>query len=103
MDKIYMDAKDKNVAKVVIYTTDNGTGMQVYGAYVNPECTKLFTDEGLEDAFLKGALVKIMNMGGMDSYLVPNAFYHEDGVSTILIQVVAGEFMKVSTLPKGPS
>ena len=99
MDKIYMDAKDKNVSKVVIYTTNIGTGMEVYGAYVNPECTKLFTAEGLEDAFLKGALVK-MNMEGMDVYLVPNALYHEDGVSTIVIQAVAGEFMKVSTLPK---
>lgn len=94
-----MDAKDKNVAKVVIYTTGNGTGMQVYGAYVDPECTKLFTDEGLEDAFLKGALVKI-NMEGIDGYFVPNAFYRENGASNIVIQVVAGEFMNVSTLPK---
>lgn len=99
MDKIYMDAKDKNVAKVIIYTTYNGTGMQVYGAYVNPECTKLFTAEGLEDAFLKGALVKV-NMEGMDGYFVPNAFHHKDGVSTILVQTGADEFTKVSTVPK---
>lgn len=99
MDKIYMDAKDKNVAKVVIYSTDNGTGMQVYGAYVDPECTKLFTDEELEDAFFKGALVK-PNMEGVDGYLVPNAFYRKNGVSSIIIQAVAGTFMDVSTVPK---
>lgn len=99
MDKIYMDAKDKNVAKVMIYSTVNGTGMQVYGAYVDPECTKLFTDEELEDAFFKGALVKV-NADGMDGYLVPNAFYRENGVSSIVIQATAGTFTNVSTVPK---
>jgi hypothetical protein len=100
MDKIYMDAKDKNVAKVIIYTHgDTGVEMDAYGAYVDPEYSKLFTDEELEDAFFKGALIR-MSMGVAVLYMAPTIFGRDEGASRIGAQAPDGTFIAVSTVPK---
>lgn len=100
MDKIYMDAKDKNVAKVIIHTNiDTDVEMDAYGAYVDPEYNKLFTDEELEDAFFKGALVR-MSVGVSVLHMAPTIFSRGEGVSTICVQDPNGTFITVSTVPK---
>lgn len=53
MDRIYDQAKDQNVAALVIYaktTADNK-------AYVDKACTKQFKTSELKDAFIKRAVV----------------------------------------------
>lgn len=53
MDKIYDDAKDKNVAKVVIYAADDGF------VYADSALTRKLTSSELEDAFLKGCIAMV--------------------------------------------
>ena len=57
MDKIFMDAKDKNVAKTIIYANGNAEK-----AYKDPECNVEFTVNELRDAFLKGAVVQMTDI-----------------------------------------
>ena len=55
MDRIYDQAKDQNVAALVIYgkeTTDNK-------AYSDSECKVQMTTDELKDAFIKRALIKV--------------------------------------------
>lgn len=54
MERIYQDAKDKNVAAVCIYGKTSDTA-----AYVDSDCTTKFTTSELKEAFLKGAVVII--------------------------------------------
>lgn len=56
MDKIFNEAKDKNVAKVIIYT---GKKVMTSAAYTDRDCTNEFTPDQLEDAFFKGCVVCI--------------------------------------------
>lgn len=64
MDMIFMDAKDKNVAKVIIYVDSSK-------AYVDADHTTQMKTSQLKDAFLKGAILEITN-----GYAVP-LFYTE--------------------------
>ena len=54
MDKIYQDAKDKNVASVIIYKKSAQTK-----AYADEACTVQLTTAELKDAFIKGAVIKL--------------------------------------------
>ena len=54
MDKIYMDAKDKNVAKVVIYVD-----IKKAGAFLDVNCTVAATESDLFDAFIKGGIIHV--------------------------------------------
>lgn len=56
MDKIYQQAKDKNIAAIVIY---GKSGESSPAAYVDAEYTTKFKTSELKDAFLKGAVVQI--------------------------------------------
>lgn len=74
MERIYQQAKDKNVAALVIYakvTADNK-------AYVDSECKIQFKTSALKDAFLKRALVCI----GTD-YFVPVSYTESSNVGTV--------------------
>lgn len=74
MERIYQQAKDKNVAALVIYakaTADNK-------AYVDSECKIQFKTSALKDAFLKRALVCV----GTD-YFVPVSYTESSNVGTV--------------------
>lgn len=73
MERIFNDAKDKNVAAVMIYGKSGDTK-----AYVDAACTKQFKTSELGDAFYKRGLVKI----GTD-YFVPISFAVATGVGTL--------------------
>ena len=73
MKRIFNDAKDKNVAAVMIYGKSGDTK-----AYVDAACTKQFKTSELGDAFYKRGLVKI----GTD-YFVPISFAVATGVGTL--------------------
>lgn len=63
MERIYDNAKDKNVAAVMIYGDVEGK------AYVDEDCTIQFKTSELKDAFIKRALIKIGN-----DYFIPTGF-----------------------------
>lgn len=63
MERIYDNAKDKNVAAVMIYGDVEGK------AYVDEDCTIQFKTSELKDAFIKRALIKIG-----DDYFIPTGF-----------------------------
>ena len=63
MERIYDNAKDKNVAAVMIYGDIEGK------AYVDEDCTIQFKTSKLKDAFIKRALIKIG-----DDYFIPTGF-----------------------------
>lgn len=65
MDKIYMDAKDKNVAVNVVHY--NGTDLKVF---VDPEHKNQIEAGDLWDLCLKGVIVQI----GENAYAIPTAF-----------------------------
>lgn len=73
MAKIYDQAKDKNVAAIVIY--GKGTDGK---AYVDAEGKAQFKTSELKDAFLKRAVVQI----GSD-YFIPVAFSVASNVGTV--------------------
>lgn len=73
MAKIYDQAKDKNVAAIVIY--GKGTDGK---AYVDADGTTQFKTSELKDAFLKRAVVQI----GSD-YFIPVAFSVASNVGTV--------------------
>lgn len=73
MDRIYDQAKDKNVAATVIY--GKGTDGK---AYVDAAGTTRYKTSALKDAFLKRAIVQI----GTD-YFIPVAFSVASGIGTV--------------------
>ena len=73
MDKIYQQAKDKNVAAVIIYGKSGDAK-----AYTDAACTKPFKTTELTDAFNKRGLVQI----GTD-FFVPITFAVGSGVGTL--------------------
>lgn len=73
MAKIYDDAKDKNVAAVIIYGKDTDGK-----AYVDAEGTTQFKTSELQDAFIKRALIKIG-----DDYFVPTGFSVASKIGTV--------------------
>lgn len=64
MEKIYDQAKDQNIAAIMIYGKASDTK-----AYVDSACKTQFKTSQLKDAFLKRAIVQI----GTD-YFIPVAF-----------------------------
>ena len=73
MVKVYDDAKDKNIAAVIIY----GKGSDGK-AYVDAEGTTQLKTSELKEAFLKRALIKI----GED-YFVPTGFSVASKIGTV--------------------
>ena len=71
MDKIFNDAKDKNVAKVIVYVDSSK-------AYVDAAHKTQMTTSQLKDAFLKGCVLEIEN-----GYAMPIAFTVASKVGTV--------------------
>lgn len=74
MDRIYDQAKDKNVAALVIYAKETADNK----AYMDSACTEQFKTGDLKDAFIKRALVKVG-----DDYFVPVSFTVSSGVGSV--------------------
>lgn len=81
MDKIYMDAKDKNVAVNVVYY--NGTDLKVF---VDPEYKDQIEADDLWDLCLKGVVVQT----GKSAYAVPAAFEKDSGGIVKLTVTIGG-------------
>ena len=78
MDKIYMDAKDQNVAANVVYY--NGTDLKVFA---DSKCENQIAADELFDLCLKGVIVRV----GENSYAVPTEFKKESGVVKLNVTV----------------
>lgn len=78
MDKIYMDAKDQNVAANVVYY--NGTDMKVFA---DSKCKNQIAADELFDLCLKGVIVRV----GENSYAVPTEFKKESGIVKLNVTV----------------
>lgn len=76
MSKIYDDSKDVHVAATIVY--DNADNK----AYVDAACTVQFETLDLEDAYLKGAVIKL-KAGG---YASPVAYSESSNVGSISYQ-----------------
>ena len=83
MDKIYMDAKDQNVATNVVYY--NGTDLKVFA---DSKCKNQIAADELFDLCLKGVIVRV----GENSYAVPTEFKKESGI--IKLNVTIGGTVK---------
>lgn len=78
MDKIYMDAKDQNVAANVVYY--NGTDLKVFA---DSKCKNQIAADELFDLCLKGVIVRV----GENSYAVPTEFKMESGIVKLNVTV----------------
>ena len=78
MDKIYMDAKDQNVAANVVYY--NGTDLKVFA---DSKCKNQIAADELFDLCLKGVVVRV----GENSYAVPTEFKKESGIVKLNVTV----------------
>ena len=78
MDKIYMDAKDQNVAANVVYY--NGTDLKVFA---DSKCKNQIAANELFDLCLKGVIVRV----GENSYAVPTEFKKESGIVKLNVTV----------------
>lgn len=74
MEKIYDQAKDKNVAAIVIY--GNGSDGK---AYHDTAGTEQYKTSELRDAFIKRAVIKIGN-----DYFIPISFTVAENAGTVL-------------------
>lgn len=81
MERIYQQAKDKNVAAVVIYARGSDGK-----AYADAAGTVQFKTSELTDAFLKGAVIHY----GTDMYYVPTGYIIASGVGKISFAVTTG-------------
>ena len=73
MDRIYDQAKDKNVAAILIYVKSGETK-----AYADSACTIQFKTSELADAFYKRALIKSGN-----DYYAPTAFTVSNKIGSV--------------------
>ena len=78
MDKIYMDAKDQNVAANVVYY--NGTDLKVFA---DSKYKNQIAANELFDLCLKGVIVRV----GENSYAVPTEFKMESGIVKLNVTV----------------
>ena len=78
MDKIYMDAKDQNVAANVVYY--NGTDLKVFA---DSKYKNQIAANELFDLCLKGVIVRV----GENSYAVPTEFKKESGIVKLNVTV----------------
>lgn len=74
MDRIYDQAKDKNVAALLIYAKETADNK----AYVDEACTVQFKTSDLKDAFIKRAVVKVG-----DDYFAPVSFTVSSKIGTV--------------------
>ena len=81
MDKIYNDAKDKNVAAVIIYAKGSDGK-----AYKDADGTEQFKTSELQDAFYKRAFIHY----GTDLYYAPVGFMIASKIGKIMFAMTTG-------------
>lgn len=74
-ERIYDQAKDQNVAAIVIYAKETADNK----AYTDEGCTKQFKTSELKDAFIKRAVVKVGN-----DYSAPVCFTISNKIGTVI-------------------
>lgn len=74
MDRIYDQAKDQNVAALVIHAKETADNK----AYADSECKVQMKTSELKDAFIKRALVKVG-----EEYFVPVSFTVSGKIGTV--------------------
>ena len=72
MDRIYNDAKDKNVARIVIFVNANK-------AYIDAAYEVQFKTSELKDAFMKGCVLKTAE----STYAIPTNYTEASKVGTV--------------------
>lgn len=72
MERIYNDAKDKNVAKIVIFVNTNK-------AYVDAAHKVQFKTSELKDAFMKGCVLQTAE----GAYAIPTNYTETSKVGTV--------------------
>lgn len=72
MERIYNDAKDKNVAKIVIFVNANK-------AYLDDAHKVQFKTSELKDAFMKGCVLKTAE----NTYAIPTNYTEASKVGTV--------------------
>ena len=75
MNKIYDQAKDKNVAAIVIY---GKSGESTPAGYADSACTVKFKTSELKDAFLKRAVIVIGN-----DMFIPTGYFVSKKIGTV--------------------
>ena len=78
MERIYNDAKDKNVAKVIIFVNANK-------AYVDAAHKVQFKTSELKDAFMKGCVLQTAE----GTYAIPTNYSETSKVGTVSALVAA--------------
>lgn len=78
MERIYNDAKDKNVAKVIIFVNANK-------AYVDAAHKVQFKTSELKDAFMKGCVLQTTE----GTYAIPTNYSETSKVGTVSAIVAA--------------
>lgn len=73
MEKIYQDAKDKNVAKVIVYVSSTK-------AYSDAEHTVQMKTSELKDAFMKGCVL----VSAAGTWVTPTSYTEASKVGTIV-------------------
>lgn len=72
MERIYNDAKDKNVAKIVIFVNANK-------AYIDAAHKVQFKTSELKDAFMKGCVLKTAE----NTYAIPTNYTEASKIGTV--------------------
>lgn len=81
MEVLYDQAKDKNVAAIMIYGKSDDTK-----AYSDADCTNQMKTSEMKDAILKRAIIKIG-----DNYFMPVAFAIEDSTDVGTVTYAKGD------------
>lgn len=80
MDRIYDQAKDQNVAALIIYGKTGETK-----AYADSACTVQMKTSELEDAFIKRAVIKIGT-----AYYIPTAYTVASDIGSVAYAITSG-------------
>nr|DAE42932.1 MAG TPA: hypothetical protein [Caudoviricetes sp.] len=87
MERIYNDAKDKNVAKIVIFVNANK-------AYVDAAHKVQFKTSELKDAFMKGCVLQTAE----GAYAIPTNYTEASKIGTVsaIIAAATGDTVTVT-------
>lgn len=89
MERIYDQAKDQNVAALLIY----GKEIADNKAYLDEDCTVQFKTSELKDAFIKRAVIKVGN-----NYFAPVAFTVSGNFGTVIYAKAGSESGSAATV-----
>ena len=88
-ERFYDQAKDQNVAAIVIYGKTSSDGK----AYTDKGCTKQFTTSELKDAFIKRAIVCVGT-----NYFIPVSYSEASKVGSVNYVTTTGNNSDIKTV-----